>query len=98
MTAGLAQRWLSFRVDFFGGAVALLATIFIIYSPAIDAARAGFILSFALSLQEKLLWVVRLSADLEVEANSVERVHECRYTLPYLDAARCECSLPVAQI
>ncbi|POY72105.1 hypothetical protein BMF94_4837 [Rhodotorula taiwanensis] len=74
--AGLAQRWLSFRVDFFGGAVALLATIFIIYSPAIDAARAGFILSFALSLQEKLLWVVRLSADLEVEANSVERVHE----------------------
>lgn len=34
-------------------------------------------MSFALSFQDRLLWVVRLSADLEVEANSVERIQEC---------------------
>ncbi|GAA5881682.1 hypothetical protein JCM3774_005336 [Rhodotorula dairenensis] len=72
----LANRWLSLRVDAFGGLVALLAVVFITYTPSIDAALAGFILSFAVSFQDRLLWVVRLSADLEVQANSVERIQE----------------------
>ncbi|GAA5991641.1 hypothetical protein JCM10908_001069 [Rhodotorula pacifica] len=72
----LANRWLSLRVDAFGGLVALIAVVFITYTPSIDAALAGFILSFAVSFQDRLLWVVRLSADLEVQANSVERIQE----------------------
>lgn len=80
--AGIANRWLSLRVDAFGGLVALLAVVFITYTPSIGAALAGFILSFAVSFQDRLLWVVRLSADLEVQANSVERIQECEHFLP----------------
>ena len=81
--AGIANRWLSLRVDAFGGLVALLAVVFITYTPSIDAALAGFILSFAVSFQDRLLWVVRLSADLEVQANSVERIQECEHLLHF---------------
>jgi ABC-type multidrug transport system fused ATPase/permease subunit len=83
--AGIANRWLSLRVDAFGGLVALLAVVFITYTPSIDAALAGFILSFAVSFQDRLLWVVRLSADLEVQANSVERIQECEHLLQVLE-------------
>jgi ABC-type multidrug transport system fused ATPase/permease subunit len=41
-----------------------------------DAARAGFIMSFALAWNDRLLWTVRLWGQVEVQANSIERVLE----------------------
>lgn len=41
-----------------------------------DAARAGFLMSFALAWNDRLLWTVRLWGQVEVQANSIERVQE----------------------
>ncbi|GAA5922614.1 uncharacterized protein JCM15063_003362 [Sporobolomyces koalae] len=70
------NRWLSVRVDFYGGLVALLSALFIIFTPAMDPALAGFIMSFALAFQDRILWLVRLFSSMEVNANSIERVQE----------------------
>ncbi|GAA6043182.1 hypothetical protein JCM8097_008715 [Rhodosporidiobolus ruineniae] len=77
-TLWLGNRWLSVRVDTAGALVALLAALFIILAPAnvMDAALAGFIMSFALAFNDRIIWVVRLWAQVEVQANSVERVQE----------------------
>ncbi|GAA6009491.1 hypothetical protein JCM10207_003801 [Rhodosporidiobolus poonsookiae] len=72
----LGNRWLSVRVDTAGALVALLSALFIIYAPSMDASLAGFIMSFALAFNDRIIWVVRLWASVEVQANSVERVQE----------------------
>jgi ABC-type multidrug transport system fused ATPase/permease subunit len=38
-----------------------------------DAALAGFILSYAIAFNDKILWVVRLWSMVEINLNSVER-------------------------
>ncbi|GAA5908059.1 uncharacterized protein JCM6883_004104 [Sporobolomyces salmoneus] len=73
------NRWLSIRVDAYGALVALLSALFIIFAPRMDPSLAGFIMSFALAFQDRILWVVRLFSTMEVNANSLERVQE--YTL-----------------
>ncbi|GAA6046061.1 hypothetical protein NBRC10513_002062 [Rhodotorula toruloides] len=75
-TLWLANRWLSLRTDVFGAIAALIAALFVIFARSMDAALAGFVLSFALMFQERLLWIVRLNAQIEVQANSVERIQE----------------------
>ncbi|GAA5979907.1 hypothetical protein JCM11641_007582 [Rhodosporidiobolus odoratus] len=75
-TLWLGNRWLSVRVDTAGAFVALSAALFIIFSKHMDAALAGFIMSFALAFNDRIIWVVRLWAQVEVQANSVERVQE----------------------
>lgn len=56
------NRWLSVRVDIAGALVSFAATMFVLLSPSSDAALAGFIISFAISFNERILWVVRLWA------------------------------------
>ncbi|BGP12105.1 Transporter of the ATP-binding cassette (ABC) [Rhodosporidiobolus nylandii] len=75
-TLWLGNRWLSVRVDTAGAFVALLSALFIIFSPSISPSLAGFIMSFALAFNDRIIWVVRLWAQVEVQANSVERVQE----------------------
>ncbi|GAA5828043.1 hypothetical protein JCM11251_005706 [Rhodosporidiobolus azoricus] len=77
-TLWLGNRWLSVRVDTAGALVALLSALFIIFSPqeSMDAALAGFIMTFALAFNDRIIWLVRLSASAEVQMNSVERVQE----------------------
>ncbi|GAA5950453.1 hypothetical protein JCM3765_004553 [Sporobolomyces pararoseus] len=70
------NRWLSVRVDVYGALVALLSALFIIFAPRMDPSLAGFIMSFALAFQERILWLVRLFSTMEVNANSLERVEE----------------------
>ncbi|GAA5859422.1 hypothetical protein JCM1840_004609 [Sporobolomyces johnsonii] len=72
----LANRWLSVRVDTAGALVALLAALFIIFAPQMDPALAGFIMSFALAFNDRIIWVVRMWSTMEVNANSIERVQE----------------------
>ncbi|GAA5893134.1 hypothetical protein JCM6882_003894 [Rhodosporidiobolus microsporus] len=77
-TLWLGNRWLSVRVDTAGALVALLSALFIIFAPqeSMDAALAGFIMTFALAFNDRIIWLVRLSAGMEVQLNSVERVQE----------------------
>ncbi|GAA6061216.1 hypothetical protein JCM10212_001537 [Sporobolomyces blumeae] len=70
------NRWLSVRVDVFGALVSLLSALFIIFAPRMDPALAGFIMTFAIAFQDRILWVVRLWSTMEVNANSLERVKE----------------------
>lgn len=52
------NRWLSVRVDVAGALVSFTCAIFVLYSSNMDAALAGFLLSFAIAFNERILWVV----------------------------------------
>ncbi|WFD33890.1 hypothetical protein MCUN1_000716 [Malassezia cuniculi] len=69
------NRWLSIRVDCAGAFVTLCSALFLLYGHA-DAALAGFTLSYAVTLVEVVLWLVRLYSVVEINLNSVERVGE----------------------
>ncbi|KAL8281440.1 hypothetical protein RQP46_006124 [Phenoliferia psychrophenolica] len=71
-----ANRWLSVRVDIAGAAVSLAAAVFVLSDKNMDAALAGFVMSFAIAFNERILWVVRLWSVVEINFNSVERVRE----------------------
>lgn len=73
----VANRWLSFRIDFAGALVSFSAAAMIILSSSsIDAGSAGLSLSYALTFNNFVLWIVRLYAVLEMNMNSVERLLE----------------------
>ncbi|SCV71654.1 BQ2448_3242 [Microbotryum intermedium] len=71
-----ANRWLSFRVDVAGIGITVAAAVLILLTPSMDAAAAGFILSFTMSFMDRILWAVRLWSMVEINANSIERVQE----------------------
>lgn len=71
------NRWLSIRVDLVGALVTLFAGSFIVLAIGkIDAGSAGLSLTYALTFNESVLWVVRLWALNEINFNSVERIKE----------------------
>ncbi|CAN6616690.1 ATP-dependent bile acid permease [Trichomonascus vanleenenianus] len=73
----VTNRWLAFRIDNTGGLVAFTAAASIMLSLGkIDAGWAGLSLSYALTFNDLVLWIVRLYADVEMNMNSVERVRE----------------------
>lgn len=73
----VANRWLSFRVDLAGALVSFsAATMIILSSNKIDAGSAGLSLSYALTFNDYVLWIVRLYAVMEMNMNSVERLLE----------------------
>ena len=69
-----ANRWLSVRVDIAGAFVSLAAAFFVLSAARMDAALAGFVMSFAIAFNERILWVVRLWAVVEINFNSVEQI------------------------
>ncbi|GAA6053294.1 hypothetical protein JCM3770_006670 [Rhodotorula araucariae] len=75
-TLWAVNRWLSFRVDTAAGAVSLIAALFVIFARKMDPALAGFVMSFAMAFADRALWTTRLWSQLEMQANSVERVQE----------------------
>lgn len=79
LLAGVVNRWLSFRVDTAAGLVSFIAALFVIFKRDMDAALAGFVMSFAMAFADRALWVTRLTSQLEMQANSIERVQECEY-------------------
>lgn len=73
----VANRWLSFRIDFAGSLVSFFAAAMIILSVhRLDAGLAGLSLSYALTFNDYVLWIVRLYAVVEMNMNSVERLQE----------------------
>ena len=72
----LTNRWMGFRMALIGTAFSTIVGIVIILSPSMDAALAGFTLSFAIEFATNILWTVRNYASMEMNMNSTERVVE----------------------
>lgn len=70
------NRWLSMRVDTFAGLISLIVGFGLIWRQDIDAALAGFTLSFTIQLVDAALWTVRMITQNEINFNSVERISE----------------------
>ncbi|KAF4974138.1 hypothetical protein FZEAL_8903 [Fusarium zealandicum] len=72
----LVNRWMGFRMALVGTLFSTVVGIIVITSPSMDAALAGFTLSFALDFSESILWTIRNYAAMELNMNSTERVVE----------------------
>eukprot|EP00127_Corallochytrium_limacisporum_P002080 Clim_evm1s101 gene=Clim_evmTU1s101 len=71
-----ANRWLGIRLDYLGSLITFgAATAMIIDAKAIPSGQAGLALSYVLSLTGSLNWLVRATADTEMNMNSVERIN-----------------------
>ncbi|RKP09575.1 P-loop containing nucleoside triphosphate hydrolase protein [Thamnocephalis sphaerospora] len=71
------NRWLSWRTDAVGAFVSFFTGFFVLLNRnAIDAALAGFALSFALGFVDIVIWVVRMYGIVEMNMNSIERISE----------------------
>ncbi|PWN87324.1 hypothetical protein FA10DRAFT_183067 [Acaromyces ingoldii] len=70
------NRWLSQRVDMLSSFVTFGMALILIYSKDVDAAKAGFVLSFTIQLVEAVLWVLRMYTNIEINANGIERIAE----------------------
>lgn len=70
------NRWLSIRADTFAGSVSFFIAVALILKQDVDAALAGFTLSFTIQMIYAALWTVRMIAQNEINFNSVERISE----------------------
>jgi ABC-type multidrug transport system fused ATPase/permease subunit len=69
------QRWLGIRLDFMGISLAFFVSILVVATRnTISPAQTGVALSYILSVQQMFGWLVRQSAELENNMNSVERI------------------------
>ncbi|KAM0242892.1 hypothetical protein ACHAP5_007145 [Fusarium lateritium] len=72
----LVNRWMGLRMGVIGTLFSTIVGIIVILSPSMDAALAGFTLSFAMDFAESILWTIRNYAGMELNMNSTERVVE----------------------
>ncbi|RBQ81954.1 hypothetical protein FVER53590_00524 [Fusarium verticillioides] len=72
----LVNRWMGLRMGLIGTLFSTIVGIIVIVSPNMDAALAGFTLSFAMDFAESILWTIRNYAGMELNMNSTERVVE----------------------
>ncbi|EHL01836.1 putative ATP-dependent bile acid permease [Glarea lozoyensis 74030] len=70
------NRWMGWRMSIVGGFFATFVSIFILCMKNIDAALAGFALSFALEYSSTVIWTIRHYANLELDMNAAERIIE----------------------
>ncbi|PIA18528.1 hypothetical protein COEREDRAFT_100758 [Coemansia reversa NRRL 1564] len=72
-----ANRWLCTRIEFSGCIVSFSATVLIVLSlDRIDAGLAGFVLMYAVSFSDCMLWFIRNYSECEINMNSVERINQ----------------------
>ncbi|KAB8296761.1 hypothetical protein EYC80_002178 [Monilinia laxa] len=72
----LTQRWMSFRMSAIGAGFAFAVASVVAARPQIDAALAGFALSFSLKYSEAVVEMIRRYSAIELDMNSTERVVE----------------------
>lgn len=72
----LTQRWMSIRMGAIGAGFAFAVASVIAARPQIDAALAGFALSFSLKYSEAIVEMIRRYSAMELDMNSTERVVE----------------------
>lgn len=70
------NRWLGLRMALFGTLFTTLVGAIVVGSSFVDAAMAGFTLSFALDFSGNMLYAIRGYASLELDMNAAERVIE----------------------
>ncbi|KAG6030053.1 hypothetical protein E4U41_000213 [Claviceps citrina] len=70
------NRWLGFRMALLGSVFTTAVGIIVVGSSFVDAALAGFTLSFALDFSGNMLMAIRGYASLELDMNAAERVLE----------------------
>ncbi|KDQ57208.1 hypothetical protein JAAARDRAFT_35814 [Jaapia argillacea MUCL 33604] len=69
------QRWLGIRLDFLGILLTFVVAILTVATRnSINPAQTGVTLSYIMSVQQAFGWMVRQSAEVENNMNSVERV------------------------
>ncbi|TFK27186.1 ATP-binding cassette transporter YOR1 [Coprinopsis marcescibilis] len=69
------QRWLGIRLDFLGALLTLIVAILTVGTRfTISPAQTGLVLSYILSVQQAFGWMVRQTAEVENNMNSVERI------------------------
>ncbi|KAI9190763.1 P-loop containing nucleoside triphosphate hydrolase protein [Polychytrium aggregatum] len=74
---GLSNRWLSVRIALITSLITFTAGVAIIWSKdLIGVGLAGLSLTWAATIAENLLWIVQVHSQMELNMNSVERVHE----------------------
>ncbi|KUJ23669.1 putative ABC bile acid transporter [Mollisia scopiformis] len=70
------NRWMGWRMSAVGGLFATFVAIMILLIDGIDAALAGFALSFALDYGSVVIWTIRHYTNLELDMNAAERIIE----------------------
>ncbi|KAF8150782.1 ABC transporter [Crassisporium funariophilum] len=69
------QRWLGIRLDFLGALLTFCVAMLTVGTRfTISPAQTGLVLSYILSVQQAFGWMVRQSAEVENNMNSVERI------------------------
>lgn len=68
------NRWIGIRVDILGAMFTTSLATYLVYASSIDPASIGFSLNMAVDFCGMILWWVRVFNDLEVQANSLERI------------------------
>ncbi|KAF8907317.1 ABC transporter [Gymnopilus junonius] len=69
------QRWLGIRLDFLGALLTFIVAILTVGTRfTISPSQTGLVLSYILSVQQAFGWMVRQSAEVENDMNSVERI------------------------
>ncbi|KAG6817160.1 hypothetical protein H0H87_012121 [Tephrocybe sp. NHM501043] len=69
------QRWLGIRLDFLGALLTFIVALLAVGTRfTISPAQTGLVLSYILSVQQAFGWLVRQSAEVENNMNSVERI------------------------
>ncbi|KAJ3514870.1 hypothetical protein NLJ89_g2120 [Agrocybe chaxingu] len=69
------QRWLGIRLDFLGALLTFIVSMLTVGTRfTISPAQTGLVLSYILSVQQAFGWMVRQSAEVENNMNSVERI------------------------
>ncbi|KAJ2744382.1 hypothetical protein GGI20_003014 [Coemansia sp. BCRC 34301] len=72
-----ANRWLCSRIELLGCLVAFSTTLlFLLSLDTIDAGLAGFVLMYAISFSDYMLWFIRNYCDCEISMNAVERINQ----------------------
>ncbi|KAI9447656.1 ABC transporter [Lactarius indigo] len=70
-----SQRWLGIRLDFLGTLLTLFVAVLVVGTRfSISPAQTGVTLSYVISVQQALDWMVRQLSEVENNMNSVERI------------------------
>ena len=70
------NRWMGWRMALVGAFFSTVVAAIILLLPNIDAALAGFALSFALEYGSTVIWTIRHYTNLELDMNAAERIVE----------------------
>ncbi|KAK1231113.1 hypothetical protein PQX77_005775, partial [Marasmius sp. AFHP31] len=68
------ERWMPVRIDVLGALFSSSLAVYLVYSRDVDASTAGFSLNMAVTLTGAILYVLFIFNDLQVQANSLERI------------------------